>query len=69
LVLKAAGNFFENFKIKDSTYTVGAIVQSILSKRNFTVAGVPVGIELKDTLNYIIHAPPTSRDKKEMALL
>jgi hypothetical protein len=40
-----------------------------LSKRNFTVAGVPVGIELKDTLNYIIHAPPTSRDKKEMALL
>jgi L-aminopeptidase/D-esterase-like protein len=31
------------------------------SKRNFTVAGVPVGIELKDTLNYIIHAPPTSR--------
>jgi L-aminopeptidase/D-esterase-like protein len=50
------------FKIKDSTYTVGAIVQSNFgAKRNFTVAGVPVGIELKDTLNYIIHAPPTSR--------
>ncbi|MFI1770156.1 DmpA family aminopeptidase [Thalassobellus citreus] len=50
------------FKIKDSTYTVGAIVQSNFgAKRNFTVAGVPVGIELKDTLNYITHAPPTSR--------
>ncbi|WNH11040.1 P1 family peptidase [Thalassobellus suaedae] len=50
------------FKIKNSTYTVGAIVQSNFgAKRNFTVAGVPVGIELKDTLNYITHAPPTSR--------
>jgi D-aminopeptidase len=50
------------FKIKDSIYTVGAIVQSNFgAKRNFTVAGVPVGIELKDTLNYITHAPPTSR--------
>jgi L-aminopeptidase/D-esterase-like protein len=50
------------FNIKDSTYTVGAIVQSNFgAKRNFTVAGVPVGIELKDTLNYITHAPPSSR--------
>ena len=49
-------------KIKDSTYTVGAIVQSNFGgKNNFTVAGVPVGRELKDTLNYKFNAPPKSR--------
>ncbi|GGG52734.1 DmpA family aminopeptidase [Bizionia arctica] len=50
------------FKIKDSTYTVGAIVQSNFgAKRNLSIAGVPVGIALKDTLNYEYHAPPKSR--------
>lgn len=50
------------FKIKDSTYTVGAIVQSNFgAKRNLSIAGVPVGIELKDTLNYEYNAPPKSR--------
>ncbi|WKK67056.1 P1 family peptidase [Lutimonas zeaxanthinifaciens] len=50
------------FKIKDSTYTVGALVQSNFgAKRNLSIAGVPVGIELKDTLNYEFNAPPTSR--------
>mgnify|MGYP000328675633 CR=1 FL=1 len=49
-------------KIKDSTYTVGVLVQSNFGgKRNFTVAGVPVGRELKDTLNYEYKAPPKSR--------
>lgn len=49
------------FKIKDSTYTVGAIVQSNFgAKRNLSIAGVPVGIELKDTLNYELKAPPKS---------
>ncbi len=49
-------------KIKDSTYTVGAIVQSNFgAKRNLSIAGVPVGIELKDTLNYEYKAPPKSR--------
>jgi len=48
-------------KIKDSTYTVGVIVQSNFgAKRNLTIAGVPVGIELKDTLNYEYKAPPQS---------
>ncbi len=48
--------------INDSTYTVGAIVQSNFgSKKNLTIAGVPVGIELKDTLNSIYNAPPQSR--------
>jgi L-aminopeptidase/D-esterase-like protein len=47
------------FKIRDSTYTLGAIVQANFgSKRNFTIAGVPVGRELKDTLNYEFKAPP-----------
>ena len=50
------------FKIKDSTYTVGAIVQSNFgARRNLSIAGVPVGIELKDTLNYVFNAPPKSR--------
>ena len=50
------------FKIKDSTYTVGTIVQSNFgAKRNLSIAGVPIGIELKDTLNYKFNAPPTSR--------
>ena len=52
-------------KIKDSTYTVGVIVQSNFGgKRNFTVAGVPVGRELKDTLNYVYKSPPKSRRKE-----
>ena len=47
-------------KIKDSGYTVGVLVQSNFgSKRNFTIAGVPVGRELKDTLNYELKAPPS----------
>jgi D-aminopeptidase len=48
-------------KIKDSTYTVGVLVQSNFgAKRNLTIAGVPVGKELKDTLNYELKAPPAS---------
>ena len=47
---------------KDSTYTLGVLVQSNFgSKRNLTIAGVPVGLELKDTLNYEFKAPPQSR--------
>ncbi|MRH99363.1 S58 family peptidase [Kriegella sp. EG-1] len=50
------------FKIKDTTYTVGAIVQSNFgAKRNLSIAGVPVGLELKDTFNYKFNAPPKSR--------
>lgn len=47
-------------KIRDSTYTVGVLVQSNFgAKRNLTIAGVPVGVELKDTLNYEFKAPPS----------
>ena len=38
----------------------GVSVQSNFGgKRNFTVAGVPVGRELRDTLNYEFKAPPS----------
>ncbi len=48
--------------IRDSTYIVGVLVQSNFgAKRNLTIAGVPVGRELKDTLNYVYNAPPQSR--------
>jgi len=47
-------------KIKDSTYTVGVLVQANFgAKRNLTIAGVPVGRELRDTLNYEFKAPPS----------
>lgn len=48
--------------IKNSNYTVGALVQSNFgAKKNLTIAGVPVGKELRDTMNYVINAPPKSR--------
>jgi len=48
--------------IRDSTYTVGVLVQSNFgAKRNLTIAGVPVGRELKDTLNSVFNGPPQSR--------
>jgi len=48
------------FKVKDSTYTIGVLVQSNFgAKSNFTIAGVPVGKELKDTMNYEYKAPPS----------
>ncbi len=49
-------------KIRDSNYTIGVLVQSNFGgKRNFRVAGVPVGRELMDTLNYEYEASPKSR--------
>lgn len=46
-------------QIGDSTYTLGVLVQSNFgAKFNFTVAGVPVGRELMDTLNYEMQGPP-----------
>jgi L-aminopeptidase/D-esterase-like protein len=50
------------FQINDVTYTVGALVQANFgARRNLTIAGVPVGIELKDTLNYVYKGSPESR--------
>jgi L-aminopeptidase/D-esterase-like protein len=51
--------------IKDEQYTVGVLVQSNFgAKRNLTIAGVPVGEELKDTLNYVLKSPPSSNRKE-----
>jgi len=50
--------------VKDTTYTLGVLVQSNFGdKQNFHVAGVPVGRELRDTLNYELKAPPQSHRK------
>lgn len=47
-------------KIKDSTYTVGVFVQSNFGgKYNFSIAGVPIGRELKDTMNYEFKGAPS----------
>ena len=43
-------------------YTLGVLVQSNFgAKRNLSIAGVPVGWELRDTLNTEFHAPPSNR--------
>lgn len=48
-------------QIGDETYTIGVLVQANFgARRNLTIAGIPVGKELKDTLRYIIHKPPAS---------
>lgn len=48
--------------INDSSYTVGVLVQSNFgAKFKLSIAGVPVGMELRDTLNYEFNAPPQSR--------
>ncbi len=55
------GTSSRRFKIKDSTYTLGALVQANFGyKGNLTIAGVPVGRELMDTLNYKLKKPPLS---------
>lgn len=48
--------------INGKNYTLGVLVQSNFGrKKNLTIAGVPVGQELKDTLNYEIKAAPQSK--------
>lgn len=54
------GTSSRTVKIKDSTYTLGVLVQANFgSKKNLTIAGVPVGIELQDTLKTEFKAPPS----------
>ncbi|WP_413670256.1 P1 family peptidase [Mucilaginibacter sp. Mucisp86] len=51
--------------INDKTYTLGVLVQSNFGrKKNLTIAGAPVGRELKDTLNYEFKAPPQSKHQE-----
>ncbi len=52
-------------KIKDSTYTVGVLVQANFGRKpSLTIAGVPVGKELMDTLNNELKLPPESYRKE-----
>jgi L-aminopeptidase/D-esterase-like protein len=51
-------------KFPDKDYTVGVLVQSNFGHRpRFQVAGVPVGQELKDTLNVVYKGKPQSKRK------
>ncbi len=57
-------------RIKDSTYTVGVFVQANFgAKRNLTIAGVPVGRELADTLNYEFKAAPSYRQEGDGSII
>ncbi len=52
-------------EFKNENFTVGVLVQSNFgTRKNLTIAGVPVGIEMIDTLNSEFHAPPNSRRKE-----
>jgi L-aminopeptidase/D-esterase-like protein len=52
-------------KIKDASYTVGVLVQANFGrKQSLTIAGVPVGRELLDTLNNELKLPPQSYRKE-----
>lgn len=56
------GTASRKVKINKKNYIVGALVQSNFgSKKNLTISGVPVGKELKDTLNLEFNAPPSNR--------
>ncbi len=58
-----SGSSSRVIKIKDSTYTLGVFVQANFGrKRNLTIAGVPVGKELIDTLNNEFKAPPSYQE-------
>jgi D-aminopeptidase len=52
-------------KVKDSSYTIGALVQANFGRKSsLTIAGVPVGRELMDTLNNELKLPPQSYRKE-----
>lgn len=56
--------------IKDSTYTIGVLVQSNFgSKKNLTIAGVPIGKELKDTLNNEFKVAPSYRQEGDGSII
>ena len=56
------GTASRKVKIDKKNYIVGVLVQSNFgSKKNLTISGVPVGKELKDTLNLEFNAPPSNR--------
>jgi D-aminopeptidase len=57
-------------KIKESTYTLGVLVQSNFGgRRNLTIAGVPVGLELLDTLKTEFKAAPSYRKEGDGSII
>lgn len=57
-------------KVKDATYTVGVLAQANFgSKNNLTMAGVPMGKELADTLNNELKAPPSYRQEGDGSII
>lgn len=57
-------------KVKDSAYTIGVLVQSNFgAKKHLTIAGVPIGLELKDTMNYEIKGPPAYREEGDGSII
>lgn len=57
-------------KVKDSTYTLGVLVQANFgAKWNLSIAGVPVGRELMDTLNYEFKAAPAYRQDGDGSII
>lgn len=59
------GTSSRKFQIADTTYTLGVLVQANFgAKSKLTIAGVPVGLELKDILNYELKKRPISNRKE-----
>lgn len=57
-------------KVKDSVYTIGVLVQSNFgAKKHLTIAGVAIGLELKDTMNYEIKGPPAYREEGDGSII
>ncbi|WP_103863534.1 P1 family peptidase [Aquimarina sp. I32.4] len=60
------GTSSRKITIDSTTYTIGVLVQSNFgAKKNLTIAGVPVGKELKDTLNLELKGPPSNRKNRK----
>jgi L-aminopeptidase/D-esterase-like protein len=56
------GTSSRQVEINGETFTLGVLVQSNFGGReNLTIAGVPVGLELMDTLQTEFRGPPQSR--------
>ncbi len=65
-----SGSSSRVIKIEDSTYTLGVFVQANFGrKRNLTIAGVPVGKELADTLNNEFKAAPSYRQEGDGSII
>ena len=59
------GTASRKISLAGENYTLGVLVQSNFgSKKNLTIAGVPVGVALKDTLNSEFYGAPQSRNEE-----